>query len=223
MTRSTSNGCGCVRSASRTPWVPSTRSPRNSILSMAPETSDLGCDADQLAPTGAHLPVQHLLDDRDRVRPGVHQPAVEQEAADDAHHAVAELFLVQEDALARADPFLELVVEVEQHDARVRASTEREMRPRDAELVVGVEVVRRRQQRHDAREALVPQPQDLLVAPHLPVVAGITTGALAHRQLVLDDPREVARLDAAFPLPPHTVTPTRRAASTAGRTSCTRT
>ena len=74
------------------------------------------------------------------------------------------------------------------------------MRPHQLALVVGGEVVRRRQQRHHPVEALHPQPDDLLLAAHAAVVGCEPPGALAHRQLVLHDPREVARGDPRRPL-----------------------
>src|SRR5205823_12523594 len=110
----------------------------------------------------------------------------------------------------------------------------------DAELVVGVEVVGRRQQADDAREPLLAHPDDLLLAAHLAVVGAVATDALRHRQLVLDDPEEVARDDPLRPLPFHdapttpapapttpapaaTSSPTMRIACTCGATSWTRT
>src|SRR5205807_2558434 len=69
------------------------------------------------------------------------------------------------------------------------------------------------------------QPDDLLHAPDLAVVAGVAPGALAHRQLVLEDPGEVHGRDACGPLASHTGTgwPTILAACTVAATSCTRT
>ena len=74
---------------------------------------------------------------------------------------------------------------------------------RHAELVVVVEVVGRRDQRDDAREALLPDPDDLLLAAHLAVVGAVAAGPLAHRQPVGDHPGEVAGLDPLGPLALH--------------------
>ena len=63
--------------------------------------------------------------------------------------------------------------------------------------------MRRRQQRHHPVEALDPQPDDLLLAADPAVVRREAPGPLAHRQLVLHDPREVARGDPRRPLPLH--------------------
>src|SRR5207247_3419709 len=93
--------------------------------------------------------------------------------------------------------------------------------PLHAQLVVGVEVVRRREQRHDPGEALLPDPDDLLLAPHPTVGSGIATGALADRQSVLDDPGEVPGDDPGGPLSFHPATTL--AACAVGRTSWTRT
>src|SRR3546814_4796412 len=80
---------------------------------------------------------------------------------------------------------------------------EREVAPGDTELVVVVEVVRRRDQRDDAGEALLADPDDLLLAPHPPVVRAVAARPLAHGELVLQDPREVAGLDPLGPLALH--------------------
>src|SRR5581483_2506914 len=126
-------------------------------------------------------------------------------------------------------PLPEVGVELLQHDLGVVVRAEREVGPAHAELVVGVQVVRRRQQGADAGEALFAQPDDLLLAAHLAVVARVAAGTLGDRQLVLDHPREVPGGDARRPLAPHdassrgTSSPTRRAAWTTGATSWTRT
>ena len=85
----------------------------------------------------------------------------------------------------------------------------------DAQLVVGVQVVRRRQQRHDPREALPPQPEDLLVTPHFSVIAGVAAGTFADRQMPLDYPSEEPGRYALCPLTFHPAPP--HVAGAAGR------
>ena len=63
--------------------------------------------------------------------------------------------------------------------------------PRDTQLVVVVEVVRRRDERDHAGEPLLADPDDLLLAPDAAMVGAVAAGTLAHGELVLDDPVEV--------------------------------
>src|SRR6516164_990223 len=126
-------------------------------------------------------------------------------------------------AFARSQPVLELLVEIGQNGVRVIVRSERDMRPQDPELVVGVQIVRRRQQGHDAGKALAPEPQDLLLPAHPAVVAGVAARALADGQPVFDDPGEESRGDPLGPLSPHALTRSwaSRTASMVGPTSCT--
>ena len=81
----------------------------------------------------------------------------------------------------------------------------------------------RGQQRDDPAEALHAQPDDLLLAPHPPVVHREAAGPLADGQVVLDHPGEVARRDAGGPLALHAAGPYSRATCTVAATSWTRT
>ena len=77
--------------------------------------------------------------------------------------------------------------------------TERHVHVRDAGFVVGVQVVRRVEQRDDVGEAVDVEPDQLFLAPHLAVVAREAAGPFARAETVLDHPREVARLQALGP------------------------
>src|SRR5581483_11705860 len=143
---------------------------------------------------------------------------------------VTQLLLVHQHALLGQLPLVEPGVELLQDRLRVVGRGERDVRPRHPELVVGMEVVGRREERHHPGEALLAQPDDLLLAADLAVVAGVAAGPLRDGDAVLDHPREVARGDAGGPLAPHTVpppdlagSPTSLAAWTVSATSCART
>ena len=72
--------------------------------------------------------------------------------------------------------------------------------PLHRQLVVVVEVVRRGRHRDDQVEALLADPDDLLLAAHLAVVRPESTRPLTDRELVLDHPVEVPGLDPLCPL-----------------------
>ena len=90
-------------------------------------------------------------------------------------------------AVERLQPGLELV------------AVERTVARRHAQLFIVVEVVRRRDDRHDAPEPVLADPDDLLLPADAPMVLPVAAGPLADRQLVLEDPREVAGRDAERP------------------------
>src|SRR5579859_311770 len=211
--RSPSKGWARTRSSGRAPWVPTARSPRNSMESVMPlqtpflllgrvagEVRDHG---DELASERAHLAVQDLLDHGDRLGPIGNEARPAQVPGDDPHEPVPHLLLVDDDPLAGGEPVAQLAVHVGQHRVGVVLGTEGDVGPGHTELVVGVQVVGGREEGHHPGEALAPQPQDLLVAPDGPVVAGVPTRPFAHRQFVLDDPGKEARGDALGPLPSH--------------------
>src|SRR5439155_3591664 len=60
------------------------------------------------------------------------------------------------------------------------------------------------EQRDDVREAVDIEPDELLLPPHLAVVAGEPTWALTRAEAILDDPREVPRLQPLGPAPSQT-------------------
>ena len=90
-----------------------------------------------------------------------------------------------------------------QHRPGVVVEGEGDVLPRHPEVVVGVEVVGRAEQGDDPGEALLPDPDDLLLAADGTVGPGVAAGALADRQLVLDDPGEVPGGDPGGPLALH--------------------
>ena len=67
---------------------------------------------------------------------------------------------------------------------------ERHVLVRDPRFLVRVEVVRRVEQREDAREPVPVEPDQLLLATHLAVVAREAAGPLGRREPVADDPAE---------------------------------
>src|SRR5581483_504074 len=224
-----------------------------SVLVRAPQLL-VQRDRDDLPPGRAHLLAGEALDHRDGDRAGVDQAGVEEISRQDAAEPVPELLQVDDDRLLRiVEEVGDRAVDLGQQDGQVAPGhAERDLRVGEAHLVVGVEVVGGVEERHDHREAVLPQPDDLLHPPHLAVVAGVAPGTLAGRHPVLDDPAEHAGLDAPGPLAlerlhrvhgVHAVTtagrqetggsgsvgvaaataPSSRTASTAGATSWTRT
>ena len=81
-------------------------------------------------------------------------------------------------------------------------ATERHVLVRDPGLAVRVEVVRRVEERHDPGEAVLGEPDQLLLPPDLAVVAGEPTRPLRGGEPVLDDPAEQPRLEALGPAAP---------------------
>ena len=111
------------------------------------------------------------------------RPAVEQVAAHHAEQAVAELLVVHEELLLRVVEQLDdrAVDGLEPgHELVVRA--ERNVHRREPGFVVRVEVVRRVEQRHDVREAVHRQPDQLFLAPHLAVIARESARAARRRR-----------------------------------------
>ena len=84
---------------------------------------------------------------------------------------VAQLVLVHQDAQAGGQRVVEVEVALRQHRAGI-AGGQRVVGPGQALVVVGVQVVGRRQERDDPAEALDAQPDDLLLAAHPAVVGG---------------------------------------------------
>src|SRR5581483_10682785 len=172
-----------------------------SVLVRAPQLL-VQRDRDDLPPGRAHLLAGEALDHRDGDRAGVDQAGVEEISRQDAAEPVPELLQVDDDRLLRiVEEVGDRAVDLGQQDGQVAPGhAERDLRVGEAHLVVGVEVVGGVEERHDHREAVLPQPDDLLHPPHLAVVAGVAPGTLAGRHPVLDDPAEHAGLDAPGPL-----------------------
>ena len=107
---------------------------------------------DQLPPERAHLAVQHPLDERGGLRPARHQAGPHQVAGDEPRDPVAELLAVDQHLAPVGQQVVELGVQGAAAAARrPRWSANGTVQPRDAELVVVVQVVRRRDQRDHAR------------------------------------------------------------------------
>src|SRR5437763_3506135 len=162
-----------------------------------------GRDAHQLAPGRAHLTLGDALDDGAGLGRRRHQAAVDEVAGHYALDAVTQLLLVDEHLLAGAQPPAQGREQLAEDRCGVGVGAQRVVLPTHAQLVVGVEVVGRRQERDHPVEALFPDPDDLLLAPDPAVGAGVAPGTLADRQVVLDDPREVPRRDPGRPLALH--------------------
>src|SRR5262245_15530213 len=235
MSRSSSKGCGRSRSSASTPMVPRARRPRISIRSgMARDAigrSSAGRfqfrgDGDEAAPERIELAAGDALDDGDGLRAAGHHAGPADVAADESGHPVADLLTVQQDLGALGHQPAQLRVELAQHDARVVGGAEGAVEVGDAQLLVIVEVVGRRDDRNHQAEALLPDPDDLLLAADPAMVGAIAARPLADGQVVLDDPREVPGLDALGPLPLHAAdhdASSSSAARTVGATSWTRT
>src|SRR6185312_394826 len=226
---STAKGWGRSCSSGRTPWVPVTRRSRISMRSFT--TWSLGGVAgghalhlgEELTPGGAHGVPDHLLDQGDGLGQVGDAPGPHEVARGDAHRAVAQFVLVHEDAQARGEGVVDVLVAGEQDGPGVAGALERVVGPGQALLVIGGEVVRGREQGDDPPEALDAQPDDLLLAADPPVVDAETARPLADREVVLDDPGEVAGRDAGGPLALHAAGPYSRVSWTVAATSWTRT
>ena len=70
---------------------------------------------------------------------------------------------------------------------------------RHAELVIVVQVVRCRQDRHHVIEVVLTQPDDFFLAPDSTMVGAKTARSFADGEFVLDDPRQVAGRDSERP------------------------
>ena len=153
-----------------------------------------------------------LLDDDDRVRPLGDEAGVEEVAREHAEQPVAELLVVDQHPLVGiAQPARRARVEHGQPLGPFVVPADRDVRVRDAGLLVRVQVVRRVEQREHVREAVADEPDQLLLAPHLAVVAREPARALGGGEPVLDDPAERARLEPLRPASLHATGPARRA------------
>src|SRR5207302_10783187 len=143
---------------------------------------------------------------------------VEQVAGQYAAEPVPELLQVDEDLLVRVvEQRGDVAVHVGQEGGQVAAGhPEGDLQVGQAHLVVGVEVVRRVEERHHHGEAVLPEPDDLLHPAHLAVVAGVAAGPFTGRHPVLDDPAEHSGLDAPGPLALHRLHRVHGAAGGAG-------
>ena len=182
-----------------------------------------------LAAGGAELAAGELLDEHGGVRAVAHDAGEEEVAGEDAEEPFAELLVVDEDSLVGVvEPFLQGRVDDQQLVRPLVVATERQVLVRDVRFVVGVQVVRRFEQREDMGEAVPGQPDQLLLASDLPVVAGEPAGSLGRCEPVFDHPREAARLEALGPSAAHQAAASSIAvrsatARAAGRAAWTRT
>ena len=174
------------------------RCPRSGASGAA--SAQLGGVEDDVAGERVELAAGEALGDGDRLGVVVDQPGPADVAAHDPDDAVADLLAVDEHLGARPEQVVELAVERAQPQVELVA-VERPVARGDAELVVVVEVVRRLDDRDDAAEAVLADPDDLLLAADPAVVVAVAAGPLADRELVLEDPGEVAGRDAERPPP----------------------
>src|ERR687898_2500311 len=207
---SMSSGWSCWRSLGSTPTRASTRNPRSSMRSQGSGegsvTSRLG-PAAQLVGRGheyaalrPELPPGEPFGHGDRLGTVGHEPGPEQVARDQSADAVAHLLLVDEQLLAAGQQVAQLAVEgLLEHD-RVVVGLLGAVEPRHAQLVVVVEVVGCGDERDDVVEALLTDPDDLLLAAHAAMVVTVAPGALADGEPILEHPHEVAGGDALGPL-----------------------
>ena len=106
---------------------------------------------------------------------------------------------MHEQLVAVLEQVVELGVERPQ-PAVALVGLERAVPVRQVELVVVVQVVRRLDDRDRVVEPVLANPDDLLLTPHPTVVVAVAAGTFADRQLVLEDPGEMAGHDAECPL-----------------------
>ncbi len=156
---------------------------------------------DDLTGEGVELALGDALgevDDRGRI---VDHAAPADVAAHDADDPVIDRFAVGDHLRAGLEQAVQLGVERLQPQAEIVGAGERAVQVVQAQLVVVVQVVRRRDDADDAAEAVLAQPDDLFLTADATMVLPVAAGALAHGELVFHDPREVARRDAQRPLP----------------------
>ena len=192
-------------------------------------------DGDHLAAVGADVATGDLLDHGDRVRPFLHESRVDEVPGEHAEHAVAELLVVEEDLLVGiVEPEREVLVDVAQPRGHRVVAAEREPFVHELGFLVRVQVVRRVEERDDAREPVRLEPDQLFLAAHLAVIAREPARAFGRGQAILDDPTEEPGLQALRPTAAqrHAATPgaVARAITSRSRairadaaTSCTRT
>src|SRR5262249_4600111 len=141
------------------------------------------------------------------------------------------LLVVHQDPLGPiVEPAGERRVHVAQAFRKILVPPERDVLVGETRLLVCVQVVGRIEQRQHVGEPVPGEPEQLLLAAHLAVVAREPTGALRDCEPPGDDPREVARLEPLRPASPHAapsltarITSRSRMACAAGLTSWTRT
>src|ERR671910_685890 len=194
-----SSGWSCWRSLGSTS-MRSQGSGEGSVTSRLVPASQLVGRRHQLAPLRPKLPPGEPFGDGDRLRTVGHEPGPEQIARDQSADAVANLLLVDEQLLAAGQQFAQLGVEgLLEHD-RVVVGLLGAVERRHAQLVVVVEVVGSGDEGDDVVEALLTDPDDLLLAAHAAMVVPVAPGALADGEPVLEHPHEVAGGDALGPL-----------------------
>src|SRR5205085_1982031 len=179
--------------------------------------------AHEFASGGGQFPVREVLDHGNGLRSALEDACPQQIAGHYAEQSVADLLGVHEQALALGQPSADLLVDRGQGLTGIVVSAEGEIGRRNAEVLIRGHVVRRREDGHDAAEAVLAQPDHLFLTAHFAVAAPVPAGALADSEAVFDDAEEVARLDARRPLALHqllsTSSPTIRTAATVALTS----
>ena len=109
--------------------------------------------------------------------PSGHDAGPQQIAGDEARDAVAELLAVHEHLGAATEQSPSSGYKLASKVRGSSCAAEGTVEPRDAELVVVVQVVGRRDERDHAGEALLADPDDLLLAADAAVVRAVATAA----------------------------------------------
>ena len=116
-----------------------------------------------------------------------------------ADQGVGHLFLVEQHCVAGGDVTAEVFVDRLQVAGQVVVAREGTVQPCHPQLVVVVQVVGAGREADHVVEALLADPDDLLLAAHLAMAFAVTARPLAHGKAVGDDPVEVAWGDALCP------------------------
>src|SRR4029079_3677672 len=128
-------------------------------------SAQAGGAEDDVAGEGVELATGDALGDRDRRRVVVDEALPADVSAHDPDEAVADLFAVHDHLGSVLEQLVQLAVEGAQPRGGV-LGVERAVARADAELLVVVEVVRRRDDRDHAAEPVLTDPDDLLLAAH---------------------------------------------------------
>jgi len=151
----------------------------------------------------AHLTLEEMLDGGNGLGRFRKQLAPAKKSGNHPGHLLAELVLVEKHSLVVPQPPPERFVQVGQCRPRIAMCREGVVGGGNVELLIGVQVVVGRQERHDAGKALGTEPEDLFLAPDPAMIGSKPPGPLAHRKLALEDPGKVAGGDASRPSPLH--------------------
>ncbi|KAG1648107.1 hypothetical protein GQR58_030095 [Nymphon striatum] len=149
---------------------------------------------------GADLLGEQALDHDRRVGHVLEVAAPDQEAANEAHDGVIERDAVHEHRLVVVDGDAHLLIDARQIDRGVFAVGHRPVAVCKAQLLVCLEVVRARDHRNRQVETIVHHPDDFFLATDRAVAGSFATQSFADRELVLENPQKVTRLNSLRPL-----------------------